>query len=206
VLTQPGAFVSATSSSPALPDVCSLRAEGRSPRRFPCGCPPLGDPADGAGAGVRCSRPARGAALGPVLASAAIAGLSQGAGFGCERSLPGLQAAERAPSFAISRLAVPYPSRVRQGNAPANQRWRSGCRRTPAPAPSAGSPRAGSRTGSDVDYGLLHEENTRRGAQGEELVADYERAWLRQHGRPDLAARVQWAARGGELRYDVLFL
>jgi hypothetical protein len=57
-----------------------------------------------------------------------------------------------------------------------------------------------------VDYGVLQEENRRRGADGEQLVADYERAWLRQHGHPDLAVRVQWTARdnGDGLGYDIL--
>jgi hypothetical protein len=81
--------------------------------------------------------------------------------------------------------------------------------RTPAPAPSAttaASPATGSRKGRHLDYGLLQEENRHRGAHGEELVADYERAWLRQHGRHDLAGRVQWTARdnGDGLGYDVL--
>lgn len=37
------------------------------------------------------------------------------------------------------------------------------------------------------------------------LVADYERSWLREHGRPDLAGRVRWTARedGDGLGYDV---
>jgi uncharacterized protein DUF3883 len=57
-----------------------------------------------------------------------------------------------------------------------------------------------------VDYGLLQEENRRRGAQGEILVVDYERTWLRQHRRPDLASRVQWMSRdsGDGIGYDVL--
>jgi hypothetical protein len=80
--------------------------------------------------------------------------------------------------------------------------------RTPAPAPSAAaaaSPATGSRRGRHLDYGVLQEENRRRGAQGEELVTDYERAWLRLHGRPDLASRVQWTAQddGDGLGYDV---
>lgn len=39
---------------------------------------------------------------------------------------------------------------------------------------------------------------------GEELVADYERRWLRQHARPDLADGVRWTARedGDGLGYD----
>jgi hypothetical protein len=52
----------------------------------------------------------------------------------------------------------------------------------------------------------VHEENRRRGRQGEELVVDYEREWLRQNGRPDLADAVRWVARedGDWLGYDVL--
>jgi hypothetical protein len=81
--------------------------------------------------------------------------------------------------------------------------------RTPLPtpsAPTAASPTRTSRKGRHLDYGLLEEENRSRGAQGERLVADYERAWLRHHGRNDLASRVQWTARdiGDGLGYDVL--
>jgi hypothetical protein len=81
--------------------------------------------------------------------------------------------------------------------------------RTPAPtpaAPTAASPATGSRKGRHLDYGLLQGENQRRGTQGEKLVDDYERAWLRQHGRYDLASRVQWTARdnGDGLGYDIL--
>ena len=46
-----------------------------------------------------------------------------------------------------------------------------------SPRPAA-SPRTGQRTGRHPDYGALEEENRRRGAQGEELVAGYERNWL----------------------------
>ncbi len=62
------------------------------------------------------------------------------------------------------------------------------------------------RTGRHPDYGALDEENRRRGAQGEQLVVGYERSWLREHGRPDLASRVRWTARedGDGLGYDVL--
>lgn len=75
----------------------------------------------------------------------------------------------------------------------------------PSPRPGASS-RTGPRAGRHLDYGALDEENRRRGRQGEELVADYERSWLRQHGRPDLAGRVRWTARedGDGLGYDVL--
>jgi Domain of unknown function (DUF3883) len=77
----------------------------------------------------------------------------------------------------------------------------------PSPSPqSAGSRKTGGRAGRHPDYGALAEENRRRGAQGEELVADYERSWLSQHARPDLAGRVRWTARedGDGLGYDVL--
>jgi hypothetical protein len=62
------------------------------------------------------------------------------------------------------------------------------------------------RTGRHPDYGLLHEENRRRGKLGEELVIDYERARLREQGRPDLADAIRWTARedGDGLGYDVL--
>jgi hypothetical protein len=81
--------------------------------------------------------------------------------------------------------------------------------RTPPPGPSAPTaalPPTGSRMGRHMDYGLLQEENRRRGAQGEKLVADYERAWLHQHGLHDLASRVQWTAHdsGDGVGYDVL--
>ena len=81
--------------------------------------------------------------------------------------------------------------------------------RTPPPSPSsrpAASPRAGQRMGRHPDYGALDEENRRRGAQGEQLVTDYERDWLREHGRAELAGRVRWTARedGDGLGYDVL--
>ena len=92
---------------------------------------------------------------------------------------------------------------VRAGTPP-----RSPLRRTAPPSPSprpAASPRTGQRMGRHPDYGALNEENRQRGAQGEELVADYERSWLREHGRPDLAGRVRWTARedGDGLGYDV---
>jgi hypothetical protein len=64
----------------------------------------------------------------------------------------------------------------------------------------------GSKAGRHVDYGLLQEENRQLGALGEELVVDYERRWLQEHDRRDLADRVQWAARdhGDGLGYDIL--
>jgi len=65
---------------------------------------------------------------------------------------------------------------------------------------------AATRPGRHPDYGLLQDENTRRGATGERLVVDYERTWLREHGHGDLADRVRWTARddGDGLGYDVL--
>lgn len=62
------------------------------------------------------------------------------------------------------------------------------------------------RAGRHIDYGLLHEENRRLGALGEQLVAEYEATQLRSNGRADLAERVRWAARddGDGLGYDVL--
>jgi hypothetical protein len=79
-------------------------------------------------------------------------------------------------------------------------------RRTPAPAPAPATPSAATGRRRQVDYGLLQEENQRRGRQGENLVIDYERTWLRQHDRPDLASRVRWTARddGDGLGHDVL--
>jgi hypothetical protein len=69
-----------------------------------------------------------------------------------------------------------------------------------------GRAHAGNRPGWHPDYGLLQEENTKRGATGEQLVVDYERIWLREQGRSDLADRVRWTARqdGDGLGYDVL--
>jgi hypothetical protein len=57
-----------------------------------------------------------------------------------------------------------------------------------------------------IDYGLLQEENRRLGSDGEHLVFQFEVEQLRQSGRPDLADRVEWAARdrGDGLGYDVL--
>jgi Family of unknown function (DUF6416) len=81
--------------------------------------------------------------------------------------------------------------------------------RRPVPAPSpppAASSGTRNRAGRHPDYGLLYEENSRRGEKGEELVIGYEREWLRQRGRPDLADAVRWTARqdGDGLGYDVL--
>jgi hypothetical protein len=86
---------------------------------------------------------------------------------------------------------------------------RARLRRTPVPvpsAPAAASLGIGNRAGRHPDYGLLDEENSRRGKQGEELVLHYERDWLREHGRSDLADAVRWIARedGDGLGYDVL--
>jgi hypothetical protein len=74
-----------------------------------------------------------------------------------------------------------------------------GLRRTePPPAPRKPSSR-------QVDYGLLQEENSRRGRLGEELVVAFEQRQLREAGHPDLADRVRWVARddGDGLGYDV---
>lgn len=90
--------------------------------------------------------------------------------------------------------ATPETARLQQTPVPA------------PPAPAASSPGTRSRAGRHPDYGLLHEENTRRGRRGEELVIDYERDWLTRHGRPDLADAVRWTSRqdGDGLGYDVL--
>jgi Domain of unknown function (DUF3883) len=75
-----------------------------------------------------------------------------------------------------------------------------GLRRTqPPPAPRK-------RSGRQVDYGLLQEENSRRGRLGEQLVAAFEQRQLREAGHPGLADRVRWVARddGDGLGYDVL--
>jgi hypothetical protein len=82
-------------------------------------------------------------------------------------------------------------------------------RRSDPPQHASGNPHGASgekRTGRHPDYGLLQDENTKRGAAGEQLVVDYERTWLRKHGRRDLAERVRWTARedGDGLGYDVL--
>ena len=60
--------------------------------------------------------------------------------------------------------------------------------------------------GRQVDYGLLQEENSRRGRLGEQLVVAFEQRQLREAGHPDLADRVRWVARddGDGLGYDVL--
>ena len=62
------------------------------------------------------------------------------------------------------------------------------------------------RSGSHVDYGLLQEENRRRGRLGEQLVVAFERRQLREGGHSALADRVRWVARddGDGLGYDVL--
>jgi len=81
--------------------------------------------------------------------------------------------------------------------------------RTDPPQRAAGNRDRGpaaNRPGRHPDYGLLQDENTRRGATGERLVVDYERTWLREHDRGDLADLVRWTARddGDGLGYDVL--
>jgi hypothetical protein len=77
----------------------------------------------------------------------------------------------------------------------------NGLQRTEAPPPPTRK-----RAGSHVDYGLLQEENRRRGGLGERLVAEFEQSHLRECGHPDLAERVRWVARddGDGLGYDVL--
>jgi len=62
------------------------------------------------------------------------------------------------------------------------------------------------RRGRHVDYGLLQEENRRRGGLGEQLVLAFEQRRLRECGQPALADRVRWAARddGDGLGYDIL--
>jgi Domain of unknown function (DUF3883) len=62
------------------------------------------------------------------------------------------------------------------------------------------------RSGRKIDYGLLQEENSRRGRLGEQLVVAFEQRQLREAGHPDLADRVRWVARddGDGLGYDVL--
>lgn len=97
---------------------------------------------------------------------------------------------------------------ILQGVTAAGKPSGKGLQRTAAPeptTPAAGAASTGHRTGRFPDYGLLQEENRRRGRQGESLVVEYERGWLRQHNRPDLADSVRWTARdGGDgLGYDV---
>jgi hypothetical protein len=81
--------------------------------------------------------------------------------------------------------------------------------RTDPPRRAAGNrgrTTGGDRAGRHPDYGLLQEENSKRGALGEQLVVGYERRWLREQGRGDLAGRVRWTASedGDGLGYDVL--
>ena len=59
--------------------------------------------------------------------------------------------------------------------------------------------------GRHVDYGVLQEENRRRGELGERYVLGYEQELLAQAGCPDLASRVRWVARedGDGLGYDI---
>jgi hypothetical protein len=88
--------------------------------------------------------------------------------------------------------AEPHLLRILREGASAGTPPPGPLQRMPPPSPSSrpvASPRAGQRTGRHPDYGALDEENRRRGAQGEQLVVGYERSWLRQHGRPDLAGR-----------------
>jgi hypothetical protein len=61
------------------------------------------------------------------------------------------------------------------------------------------------RRGSRIDYGLLQEENRRRGALGEKLVFAHEQQQLCESGLTDLANHVRWMARDSDgLGYDIL--
>lgn len=62
------------------------------------------------------------------------------------------------------------------------------------------------RRGSHLDYGLLQEENRRRGTLGEQLVVAFEQRQFRESGQVELAERVRWVSRddGDGLGYDVL--
>ena len=74
-------------------------------------------------------------------------------------------------------------------------------RRAKPPAPPARK-----RKGRQLDYGLLQEENRRRGTLGEQLAVAFEQRHLRESGHQALADRVRWVARdnGDGLGYDVL--
>jgi hypothetical protein len=67
-------------------------------------------------------------------------------------------------------------------------------------------PTARTRRGRHLDYGLLQEENRRRGMLGEQLVVAFEQRHLRESGHHALADRVRWVARdyGDGLGYDIL--
>jgi hypothetical protein len=84
--------------------------------------------------------------------------------------------------------------RVRPTAAPGNA-----LQRTDPPPPRK-------HVGRHVDYGQLQEENSRRGALGEQLVVAFEQRQLRECGHPDLARRVRWVTweDGDGLGYDVL--
>lgn len=92
-----------------------------------------------------------------------------------------------------------------EGDAPPGSQLRRTQPPKPAPPPRT-SPAKRDGVGRHRDYGLLQEENSRRGRQGERLVVDYERAWLGEQGRDDLADCVTWAAdkTGDGLGYDVI--
>jgi hypothetical protein len=55
------------------------------------------------------------------------------------------------------------------------------------------------------DYLAEEERNTAVGEKGEKFVHDYERWWLKQHGREDLAKKVLWASKeiGDGIGYDI---
>ena len=116
---------------------------------------------------------------------------------------------QEALSAEIQRRLQEDPALLSQMQSrPADVLPASPLQRTDPPQRAAGTREqapVANRPGRHPDYGLLHEENTRRGAAGEQLVIDYERTWLTGHGRGDLADRVRWTARedGDGLGYDV---
>jgi hypothetical protein len=75
----------------------------------------------------------------------------------------------------------------------------------PKSSKAGGLPGRNNRRGRHVDYGLLQEENRRRGELGEKLVFRYEQDFLRQAGRPDLAGQVRWVSKedGDGVGYDI---
>jgi hypothetical protein len=77
----------------------------------------------------------------------------------------------------------------------------------PPPEPAAAS---GTRSrpiiASTRDYAAAHAANSKLGKAGETFVLDLERRFLREHGRDDLAARVEHVSetQGDGLGYDIL--
>ena len=116
---------------------------------------------------------------------------------------------QEALSAEIQRRLQEDPALLSQMQSrPADVLPASPLQRTDPPQRTAGTREqapVANHPGGHPDYGLLHDENTRRGAAGEQLVIDYERTWLTEHGRGDLADRVRWTARedGDGLGYDV---